>query len=203
MLEQDNKNIFKKKYLIKNLTLVKYWLEKYIDKENTLNKLYYIILVYIVINKENINTDKNLSKYAQKKHLQLLLPTKIDINTKIIDFFSNNKIEIFKDILIYEDNINYFDKIKEKCDLYFNRFDLEIRFLPNFLKYDYTIIIIWISFCIALDKKNTNRSNNFLYDIYLFQNEKNNTIKINHLILILEKITNYIQFFDYNINDKK
>lgn len=203
MLEKTNKIVIKK-ILIRNLSIVRYWLEKNINKEDTLNKLYYIILIYIKNDKNIIDiTDiTNISKYAKKKILQKSLISKKDINEQISKIFINNNIEILEDILIYDKNINYFDKVKDKHNLYFDRFDLEIRFLPNFLKYEYTIILIWISCCIVIDKKNTNNSNNFLHDIYLFQNEKNNIIKMNYLIIILEKMTNYIQYFDYK-NVKK
>ena len=41
-----------KQKIIKNLWEVQSWLEKNINKEDTLNKLYYIILIYIIIDKE-------------------------------------------------------------------------------------------------------------------------------------------------------
>jgi hypothetical protein len=45
------RNLIKKLIIVK---IVKYWLEKYVNKENTLNKLYYIILIYINIDKDLI-----------------------------------------------------------------------------------------------------------------------------------------------------
>lgn len=206
MLTTKHNKINIKRKLIKKLSVVKYWLEKYHDKQDTLNKLYYIILIYINNDKEIIDKDlTNLSKYAKKKELQMLTMSKTDIYINLFNFFNKNNIEIFNSILLYDKNINYFDKIKEKNNLYFERFDLEIRFLPNFLQYDYIIILLWIFFCKAINKK-SNNPNNFLHDIYLFQNEENTIIKINYLIIILDKMMNYIQFFDYDnskINDKK
>lgn len=183
-----------KQKIIKNLWEVQSWLEKNINKEDTLNKLYYIILIYIIIDKEK---NKNINQIYLSKNT-LKIKKNIDKKKFILSFFQqDNNIEKLSKILLYDKKINYLDKIKEKKDLYFTKYDLEIRFLPNFLNYDFVIILMWICFCVALNKKNTSYSTYFLHDIYLFQNSNNNIEKISILITIIGKIINYIQFFDY------
>jgi hypothetical protein len=88
-----------------------------------------------------------------------------------------------------------------KLDLYKSKYidleDLNISFLPNFLEYKhYLCILVWIMFCKVYNKK-SEKKNSFLYDIYLFQKIEDNCLKIELLIVILEKLCNYIQYHDY------
>lgn len=150
------------------------------------------------------NNIKNFNKYLKKVQNREAEYSKSDVIKNILKCLKyNKKFEYVS--LPYDININFFDKIKERKHWYFHNCDLEIRFLPNFLNYEYTIILLWISFCYVIDKKNTSYSNHFLHDIYMFQNEKDNKEKIALLILILGKIMNYIQYFDYKkkSNEKK
>lgn len=56
-------------------------------------------------------------------------------------------------------------------------------------------------FCKVNDKK-SEKKNSFLYDIYLFQKQENSCLKVELLIVVLEKINNYIQYHDYEKSKK-
>lgn len=188
--------IMKKKKIIKSINYLIKWLNKNIDNEDSINMLYYIIYVhrYIIYSfGNNIDIIKRLKNYEN------ILHSFLDSKDFMFDKYIKIKPWINHNIYKYDKNINYKLKIQEIIDHYIKTIDLEINFLPDFIEYNNCQqVILWITFCKALNKKHKNpKPNYFLYDIYLFQNENNNLIKINILIQILRNLNNYIQYFDY------
>lgn len=178
---KDN-NINAKKKINKNFRNLVRWLRTNINKEDILNQLYYIIFVL-----RKIEVDKNIDK-TQKVEL-----------FEFIDYIFKENLDLysFEPIIKYKKDIDFFIKLNIIKSNLIDLDDLNISFLPNFLEYKhYLYILVWITFC-KVNSKKSDKKNSFLYDIYLFQNEQNKRFKIEFLIIVLEKMMNYIHYHDY------
>lgn len=175
-----DENFKNKRYIIKKFRILIRWLRTNINDEDLINKLYYLIFV-----------SKYIKLFADQKR-------KLDYYLRIdLIFYQNKSFDVIQRLGEYNKNTDYFIKLKENINQFIELEDLDISFLPEFVNYDhYLDILVWIIFC-HVNSKKSERKNSFLYDIYLFQKEQNKRFKIEFLIIVLEKMMNYIQYYNY------